>query len=234
MASNNFSLWIRINLLPYIGYMVIHLVFVTIRMRFFNDRFVWNRFHDGQSVIFAFWHNRLAYMPYAYTRRFRRKNLVTMISRSKDGRLVGRICELFGLHVAYGSSSRGGSEALREMIRMAKEKSMDCGITPDGPRGPKYVVQPGIISVAQQTGLPIVPICYDVRHKIKLKSWDGFYVPIPFTSGAAMFGEPIYVPETVTASQRDELLGELQHRLNGICAYTRSHVDGLCLDTITE
>ena len=70
-----------------------------------------------------------------YTHFLRRTNLITLISRSKDGRVLGKIAELFGVTVTYGSSSRGGSVALREMIKLAKAKNMDCGITPDGPRG---------------------------------------------------------------------------------------------------
>jgi lysophospholipid acyltransferase (LPLAT)-like uncharacterized protein len=211
-------------MLPRFGYLVIKLVFFTIRMKFIDDRFVRESMRQDKPIIFSFWHNRLAYMPYGYTQEFGKTNLITMISRSKDGKLVGRICELFGLTVAYGSSSRGGSEALREMIRMAKEKNMDCGITPDGPRGPKYEVQPGILSVAQSTGMPIVPLCYDVTCKIRLKSWDGFYVPIPFSRGVVMFGEPLYVPDTLTDDKRSELIRELKLRMDGICEKSKKYI----------
>ncbi len=217
MSKKVFSEWFRFTVLPYIGYFVIRMVFVTIRMKFINDEFIRKSMRDKKSIIYAIWHNRMAYMPYGYTRVFKQKNLVTMISRSKDGRLVGKICELFGLTVTYGSSSRGGSEALREMIKLAKDKNMDCAITPDGPRGPKYGVQPGIISVAQATGMPIVPVIYDVTRKIRLKSWDGFYVPIPFSRGVVVFGEPMYVPENITEEQRDIFKKELKHKIESVC-----------------
>ena len=125
MSKKAFSEWFRMNVLTYIGYFVIRLVFVTFRTKFINDDFTRKSFSDGKPVIYALWHNRLAYMPYAYTHGLKQNNLVTMISRSKDGRLIGKICELFGLTVAYGSSSRGGSEALREMIKLVKEKKYE-------------------------------------------------------------------------------------------------------------
>lgn len=140
-----------------------------------------------------------------------------MVSRSKDGRILGSIIQRFGFTPSYGSTSKGGTEAMREMIKLINEEKLDCAITPDGPRGPKYTIQPGVISIAQATGAPIVPLTYDVRWKFRLKSWDGFYVPVPFNYGVVIFADPIFVPSDITDDQKESYLELLQNAMNTIC-----------------
>src|SRR5262249_17493705 len=96
------------------------------------------------------------------------RRLAAMVSASRDGGLLARILELFGVEPVRGSSSRRGPQALREMISWG-ERGYDLAITPDGPRGPCYTVQEGVISTAQITGLPIVPVSYRLNWKICLK-----------------------------------------------------------------
>ncbi len=203
--------------LPELGYYLIVSIFSTIRMRLFNDSKVWHFINKGQPVIFTMWHNRLAYPPYGYNKVFRKNNLVAMVSRSKDGRVLGSIIERFGYKPSYGSTSKGGTEAMREMIKLINDDKFDCAITPDGPRGPKYKIQPGVISLAQSTGAPIIPLTYDVKWKFKLKSWDGFYVPLPFNYGVVMFADPIFVPQDISDVQKESYLNGLQETMDRIC-----------------
>lgn len=208
-------------IIPWLGYILIHCLFITIRTKWLHADFTHSRRKKGQPVIYAFWHNRLLYMGFAYKYILNsyepKRKLVAMVSRSKDGRIIGKILELFNIHPAYGSSSRGGTEALRELIKVINEQHFDCGITPDGPRGPKYSVQPGIISIAQATGVPIVPVAYDARRKARLRSWDGFYIPFPFTRAVMYFGEPIFVESSITEEQREQLQKLLKKRLAEVC-----------------
>ena len=196
--------------IPNLGYFVIMAVFSSIKMRWLQDKIFFERIKAGKPMIFAFWHNRLIYMPYAYTQVGKTTNLVTLISKSKDGRIAGNICRRFGMKVAHGSTSRGGSEALREIIRLVRDEKMDCGITPDGPRGPKYKLQPGVVTLAQVTGAPIIPIFYDVKTKLRLKTWDGFIIPLPFTYGYMSFSEPIYVPSDISEQQHKEFQSKVE------------------------
>ncbi len=209
---------------PKAGYFIINAVFSTIRMRWNRDAILFEYKKKNKPVIFSPWHNRLAYTAYGYSKVLKKSNLVTMNSRSKDGKIFAGIIESYGLSVVYGSSSRDGSKALLEMIRLVKDKNMDCGITPDGPRGPKYKVQPGVISIAQSTGAPIIPLVYDVKRKIKLKSWDGFYIPLPFTWGIVNYGEPIFVPEKLTDEERLEYQKKLEDALCGLCEESRGWI----------
>lgn len=85
------------------------------------------------------------------------------------------------------------------------ERGYDLAITPDGPRGPRYVVQEGVMSLAQLTGLPIIPIGFHTRAKICVKSWDRFQIPLPFSRCEINIGKPVYVSRDATDAQREEI-----------------------------
>jgi lysophospholipid acyltransferase (LPLAT)-like uncharacterized protein len=114
----------------------------------------------GKQCIVAFWHAHLLLMLHTKWRG----PYVVMISRSRDGEYIARVFEHYGVEAARGSSTRGGSAALREMIRAARA-GKGIVFTPDGPKGPNRVVKEGIIVAAQATGLPIVPIAFAAKKK---------------------------------------------------------------------
>ena len=175
---------------------------------------------DGhQSFIFCIWHNRLAlalimHRDYAHRRR-QPPRLAAIVSASKDGGVVARVLEHFGVHPVRGSSSRRGPQALLELTTLA-ERDYDIAITPDGPRGPCYVVQPGVISLAQITGRPIVPASHTLDWKIRVKSWDRFQIPLPFSRVRMKFTEPLHIPRDATDAERESLRQQLENRLNAL------------------
>lgn len=138
-----------------------------------------------------------------------------MVSASKDGGLLASVLERNGVEPVRGSTSRRGRQALLELTTWA-ERGYDLAITPDGPRGPLYVVQDGVTSLAQLTGLPVIPVSYQTSWKIHLKSWDRFQIPLPFARCVVRFGEPLLVPREATDAQREELRRELERRLNAM------------------
>jgi lysophospholipid acyltransferase (LPLAT)-like uncharacterized protein len=140
---------------------------------------------------------------------------VALVSASRDGGLLARVLELFGVTPVRGSSSRRGAQALREMVAWG-ERGHDLAITPDGPRGPRYVVQEGVISTARLTGLPIVPVCYRLKWKICMKSWDGFQFPLPFTRCEVITGPALRVPREATDAEREALRQQLETGLRAI------------------
>jgi lysophospholipid acyltransferase (LPLAT)-like uncharacterized protein len=167
-------------------------------------------------VIFAIWHSRLALSLVIY-RKFVQapspsRRLAALVSASRDGGLLARILELFGVQPVRGSSSRRGSQALLELTRWA-ERGHDIAITPDGPRGPCQVVQEGVISLAQLTGLPVVPVSYTLGWKIQLRSWDRFQIPLPFSRCQVVFSEVLRVPREADEILRAQLCRELESRL---------------------
>ena len=178
-------------------------------------------FHTGpkERIIFAIWHNRLALSTILYQRHIRRSDpnrcLAAMVSASRDGGLLARILEHFGIEPVRGSSSRRGPQALREMVSWG-EDGYDLAITPDGPRGPCYLVQEGVISTAQLTGLPIVPVSYHLTWKFRPRSWDRFQIPLPFTRCDITVGRPLRIPRESTDAEREVFRRQLETELRAI------------------
>ncbi|MGA2193129.1 MAG: lysophospholipid acyltransferase family protein [Nitrospirota bacterium] len=114
----------------------------------------------GQRVIFSFWHNRILMSPFIK----RAEPATVMVSRHKDGELISRTVRHLGINSSRGSTTRGGMAALKEIIRLARQ-GHSIAFTPDGPRGPRYIAQPGVIQAAKATGLPILPLTYGALKK---------------------------------------------------------------------
>lgn len=190
----------------------------TLRWRWCDDS---GLFHDAaqERAIFCLWHNRLALSLVLYRRhvqsRWPGRTLAAMVSASRDGGTLARVMELFAVRPVRGSTSRRGPQALRELTTAA-EQGCDLAITPDGPRGPCYLVQDGILSLAQLTGLPIVPVSYELGWKWRLRSWDQFQVPLPFARCVVTLGEPLRVPREATDDEREALRRQLEARMKAI------------------
>lgn len=146
---------------------------------------------SGRPILFVFWHNRLLHVCYRLTR----ERLVMMVSRSRDGDIIARVASDHGIASVRGSSSRGGTSALRALARAMKGSGLCGGITPDGPRGPRYVLQPGALLVARLAGALIVPVALGFSRKKVFRSWDAFQFPAPFARARLVFGEPVPAPE---------------------------------------
>jgi lysophospholipid acyltransferase (LPLAT)-like uncharacterized protein len=178
--------------------------------------------HTGGSsepAVYCIWHNRLALsmrIYFGFVKRHKQsQGLAALVSASKDGGLLAKVLEDFGVQPVRGSSSRRGAQALLELTSWA-ERGYDIAITPDGPRGPCYQVQDGVTSLAQLTSLPIVPVTCHFSSKISLRSWDRFQIPIPLTKCVVHLGEPVRVPRDATDEQRDALRAELERRLRAL------------------
>jgi lysophospholipid acyltransferase (LPLAT)-like uncharacterized protein len=142
---------------------------------------------EGRTFIVAFWHGRLLMMPLAWHGL---TSFHMLISAHRDGRIIAGAMTYFGIGTIAGSTSRGGSSALREILKRLKEGGC-VGITPDGPRGPAMTVSIGIVNIARLAGVPIVPVTYATSRRRELATWDRFHLALPFGRGVFMFGEPI-------------------------------------------
>jgi hypothetical protein len=200
-------------------------LFVSLRVLLFTVRYRVRKPSEYLSpnapvpVIFCLWHNRLASCIKALDVHRRPHNsgagMVALVSASKDGAFLSRTLEWFGVQPVRGSSSRRGAQALRELTTWA-ERGYDLTITPDGPRGPCYQIQDGITSLAQLTGLPIVPAALNLNWKISLKSWDRFQIPLPFARCDVCLGKTFRVPAEASDAEREKLRGELETELRAI------------------
>jgi lysophospholipid acyltransferase (LPLAT)-like uncharacterized protein len=184
-----------------------------------------NRSVAGASLpapaIYCLWHNRLAFAEaghqlFVKTPRPEGK-LAALISASRDGAFLSTILEKFQIQPVRGSSSRRGAQAMLELTSWA-ERGYDIAITPDGPRGPAYAVQPGAISLAQVTGLPIIPVSFNMGWKLKLNTWDKFQIPIPFSRIIYAIGQPLRIPREASEAEREKLRQNLEAQLRALTA----------------
>ena len=172
-----------------------------------------------QQAIFCFWHNRLASCIKAYESHRKPntsgKGMAALVSASRDGAFLAGILERFGVQPVRGSSSRRGPQALLELTTWA-ERGYDLAITPDGPRGPCYQIQDGVMSLAQVTGLPVVPVALNVNWKLRSKSWDRFQIPLPFARCEVVVGQVMRVPRAATDAERELLRQQLETEMRAI------------------
>jgi lysophospholipid acyltransferase (LPLAT)-like uncharacterized protein len=170
-------------------------------------------------VLLALWHQHLAFALATHRRSYPRlppRRLAGLVSASRDGGLLAEVMRCQGITPIRGSSSRRGAQALLEIVRAARQ-GLDVAITPDGPRGPRHRVREGIITAAQLSGCPIVPVGFQSRLVWELHSWDRFQIPFPFGSCRVRVGPRIDVPRDLSADRREALrnhLEEVLHRIN--------------------
>jgi hypothetical protein len=170
-------------------------LYATLRPVYVQQHYERRVWQGKRPVLLTFWHGRMLYFVHLY----RRTRLTVLVSHSQDGEFISRVLRRFGIHATRGSSSRGGARGLLEIVKRVR-RGYHVACTPDGPRGPRYQVQPGIVAIAKQTGAPILPVTYNAQWKKVLGSWDGFVVPLPFSRVVVVYGEPIYVPPGASAA----------------------------------
>jgi hypothetical protein len=110
--------------------------------------------------------------------------------------------------VARGSTTRGGVEAIRRLLTEGKHQHL--AMTPDGPRGPRRRVQQGMIYLAARTGLPIVPVGFGFHRPWRLRSWDRFALPRPWSRGTCVTSAPIFVPAEVGKDQLETYRSQVE------------------------
>ena len=147
----------------------------------------------GVPILFALWHGRMLLSIQAH----RHEGIVTMASRSKDGEVIALWLERNGYVVVRGSTTRGGSGALREMVRHVRS-GRHAALTVDGPQGPPRVVQPGVVQLARLTGAWILPITSSSSRPRFLASWDRYLLPLPFSRNVVVYGEPFPIEENLS------------------------------------
>lgn len=172
----------------------------------------WRSFHDeGQPVIFALWHSRL--LPLVYVHRG--QGAVALVSEHSDGEYITRIIGRLGFGAARGSTTRGGSRGLRELLRAARE-GRDLAITPDGPRGPPRVLSPGVVTLARVTRMPVIPTAAGGDRVWRVGSWDRFEIPKPLARLRVVYGPPLRVPRDIPDAELERWRQVLEDALNRV------------------
>ncbi len=189
----------------YTFYTLIYLIGKTIRFEKVGWENNESSGENGKIPILAFWHNRIFLATYY----FRNRGIVVMSSKSFDSEYVARFVQRFGFGVVRGSSTRGGTGALVEMIKLMR-KGFPTGFSVDGPKGPKYVVKSGLCLLAKKTGNPIVPFNIEVEKYWEVKNWDNLQIPKPFTRARVQIAEPLSVAKDASDEDIEKSRAQLQ------------------------
>lgn len=170
--------------------------------------------NNARGVIGLTWHNRLLFFAPAVPRPIR-KRTVAVVSASRDGQYIADFLKQFGIGSLRGSSSRRGANALLGAIHAINEKK-NVAFTPDGPRGPRYVLKPGPIMLASKCGAPILPVALNASRYWQFKSWDGFQIPKPGAKLTMIIGEMISIPPDLDADGIEKWRKIVEDALNSI------------------
>jgi Kdo2-lipid IVA 3' secondary acyltransferase len=173
-----------------------------------NDAAVRARIKSGNPFVLTFWHGSMFYAWW----RMRNTNASALISRSSDGQILAGVLEKWKYMVIRGSSSRGSKEAM-ELMRDAVRQGHILCVTPDGPRGPLHEMKMGAVRVAQTMQVPLIIVSVGYKRSRKLRSWDRFEVPAPFTKAVVEFSDPIFVDAAFSGEALDEYRAQLEKRM---------------------
>jgi lysophospholipid acyltransferase (LPLAT)-like uncharacterized protein len=205
------SEWFR-KYLCWMGAQYIRFVRFTSRIEVVNGHIPQKFWDEDRPFILAFWHGRIIMMPYCWDKNHK---IHMLISQHRDGQIIARTIAPFGIDCIAGSSSKGGANAIRAMLKTIKAGE-SIGITPDGPRGPRMRASSGIINVAKMSGVPIIACSGGSTRRKHLSSWDRFCVCLPFSKSVFVWGEPIYVPKDSSAAELDTLQLMVENTLNHV------------------
>jgi lysophospholipid acyltransferase (LPLAT)-like uncharacterized protein len=176
----------------------------------------WDR---GEPFILAFWHGRIAMMVFSWQRSAR---ISMLISRHRDGEMIANVIARYGFSSIRGSAAKpgsdkakGGQAALKAMLRLLREGE-SVGITPDGPRGPRMRASDGATALARLSGAPVIPAAFATRRRKVLSSWDRFILPLPFTRGVFVWGEPVHVDRKGDDASLERARQAIEDGLNAV------------------
>jgi len=189
--------------------MCIEIVMRTISFSVENEQPVRHLLAEGRPFVLVFWHGSMTFPWW----RMRNQNAAALVSHSKDGQILADLLRSWGYAILRGSSSRGSKEAMHTMRGAVRDGHVLC-VTPDGPRGPYHEMKMGAIRVAQTTNVPLVMVSVGYRRFHRLKSWDQFEIPLPFTRARVIYSDPFHVDPDLTGDALDEERAALEKAMH--------------------
>tara|TARA_R110002096_G_scaffold147671_16_gene307708 strand:+ start:42937 stop:43611 length:675 start_codon:yes stop_codon:yes gene_type:complete len=190
-----------------------YLVTMTMRVKL-HDHCGFLSKRPDHPIIHAIWHNSIFSWPYSYLKYWPERSGAALTSASKDGEIVAGALEYFGISAVRGSNSRRGVAALIELKKWINN-GYDIAITPDGPRGPCHYLQPGIVMLAKKSEAVIMPYRIEYQNSWRLKTWDRFHIPKPFSRADVHLGPYIPVPSDLSDEAFEAERLKIQEALGG-------------------
>jgi len=189
--------------------LLVNILCKTLRITYSNKSVIEELEAKNKNYVLAFWHGSMLLPWYLH----RKKKMVALTSKSKDGDLLAKVLKNWKYRVIRGSSSTGGDVALGIMIDYAKNKR-SITITPDGPRGPRHKLKAGAVITAKKSGLPLILAGVGFKKKRSLSSWDKFDVPAMFTKSKIVYSDPLYVSSDLSYEEASRVIEECEVKLN--------------------
>lgn len=181
----------------------------TLRVSYKNKKVIEDLKKNKQNFVLAFWHGTML-LPWFLHRN---DGFAALTSKSKDGDLLAKQLKHWKYKVVRGSSSKGGDVALGVMVDLAKN-GYSVAITPDGPRGPEHSFKAGAVIISKRSGVPVVLMGVGIKSKKKLKSWDKFQIPNPFSNVKIIYSDPVYVDSKLGFDETSKIIEECEQKLN--------------------
>ena len=198
---------------------LIDVLLKTVRIKVHNFEVIKNLEKVNKNYIVAFWHGSMLIGWYLQ----KNKKFAALVSKSKDGDILTSILKKWNFYVVRGSSSKGGHDALDEMIKLI-QNNYNLAITPDGPTGPIYKMKPGAVIVSHRIQVPLILLGIGIKNKWQLKSWDQFEIPKPFSKVEVIYSDPIFINKdstrediSIIINECEVKLNELQNQANKLC-----------------
>ena len=207
-SKDQSNLGLKWRLIGLAGKILIDLLFAGSRIKTRGRRAIENIL-ASRRYIFAFWHSRILLISYLH----QGWNAAILVSDSADGEIIAQILQRQGHTTVRGSTGKGGTRAVARFIREMRTNNKVGGVVPDGPQGPRYKVQPGIIYLAQKSGFPIIPVTYSAKWCKVFNSWDRFMLPYPASPCMLVYGRPIIVPANGKMDQIQQSTNALEKEL---------------------
>ncbi len=215
-----FKLSITQKFLAYIGYLYILFVGVTSKIEIINEEFSNNMWKEKKPFILAFWHGQLMMIGHVW----KSKAILNMLASShSDGRFGAYIAGHFNLK-NISIEAKNKSPSLRKVFKILSNGDY-LGVTPDGPRGPNQKVSEGIIKIAINSQVPIIPLGFASSKNFRLKSWDSFLITYPFSRCIFMWGEPIIIPSKTKDTEIEKYKSFLEKKINYCMNIAKSELD---------
>lgn len=177
---------------PYFYKVMMIMITSTCRVRTYGDEHLHQLRQKGKPWIYSIWHNNVPISPWA----LRKQNTAVMVSDSKDGEIIARCVHMFGNSTLRGSSSKNASKATRQALKHLRQ-GYPLAITPDGPRGPKYELQDGVLWLAAAAEIDIIGFHVECSRQWEFNSWDGQKIPKPFSTIHLCFTPPIRISKNI-------------------------------------
>ena len=191
----------KYRVVSFLVYWLVRLIIPTLRLRVVGEERVREIQQEGKGIILLTWHGRTI-IPIC---RFRKRGYWAMISTSRDGEYQNRIFQRFGWQTVRGSTSARGAVQAALTITKQLKRGGTLAHTPDGPRGPIHIVQPGAIFLAQKSGSPIIPVGISAYPRKLAPAWDQYMIPMPFARAVWIYGDPIHIPADAKSDEDQQL-----------------------------